>query len=82
MGSYFSMHLITQILQYLCMYITIQLAQEYMRIQTELALLDRRSEELQRQLEEEEDEEPNVNRFVEEYQQLMSENVSHILLSI
>ncbi len=47
-----------------------------MRIQTELALLDRRSEELQRQLEEEEDEEPNVNRFVEEYQQLMSENVS------
>ena len=51
-----------------------------MRIQTELALLDRRSEELQQQLEEEEDEEPNVNRFVEEYQQLMSENVSQAMI--
>nr|UCK81531.1 mitogen-activated protein kinase kinase kinase 7 [Arenicola marina] len=51
-----------------------QLAQKYFRVQTEVALLTKRQQDLMHELQQDEIEQQDSTRFVEEYTDLMAEN--------
>ncbi|XP_013397106.1 mitogen-activated protein kinase kinase kinase 7-like isoform X2 [Lingula anatina] len=57
-----------------------QLAHEYLKVQTEIALLLQRKEELKKELHKEADNEQMSNKFENEWRQLSSENESLVIL--
>uniref|UniRef100_S4RU79 Mitogen-activated protein kinase kinase kinase n=1 Tax=Petromyzon marinus TaxID=7757 RepID=S4RU79_PETMA len=53
-----------------------KMAQEYLKVQTEIALLMQRKQELVAELEQDEKEQQNASRLVQEYKKLMEETKS------